>query len=62
MELILLGDLFIFVGGFMFGSFWQKSRRTKRPPDVTTCRKVGHNWHRGVCLRCEEREYNPSRG
>jgi hypothetical protein len=31
--------------------------------DVTTCAEIGwHDWHNGVCLRCGEREYNPSRG
>ena len=42
MEWILLGDLFIFVGGFMFGSLWQKSRPTQRAVD-------GAN----VCPDCE---------
>ena len=43
MELILLGDLFIFVGGFRFGSLWQKSRRTKRAVDgATVCPNCGN--------------------
>jgi ribosomal protein L32 len=41
----------------------QRSHLTQRAADVTTCAEIGwHEWRNGVCLRCGEREYNPSRG
>ena len=41
MELILLGDLLIFIGGFMFGSLWQKIRRTKDALDGVPPQEAG---------------------